>query len=153
MCHVHQFALCILLPSFWFIILITCTRTCWICICCNESCVLGTSLTYYKCVISPLFVLDATTYCCCASTEEGVVMVQRVKVKSLLTRESHYHRMCQEEATLRHSRVQLDLLRYLQKNMLVGISYLSSDFLVCFFFHLSVHSGQSVRKLWHCQKL
>ena len=42
-------------------------------------------------------------------------MVQRVKVKSLLIRESLYHRMYQEEAMLRRNRVQLDLLRYYKK--------------------------------------
>ena len=46
-------------------------------------------------------------------------MVQRVKVKSLPTRESHYHRMYQEEAMLRRNRVQLDLLRYYKKTCLL----------------------------------
>ena len=46
-------------------------------------------------------------------------MVQRVKVKSLPTQESLYHRMCQEEAMLRRNRVQLDLLRYYKKTCLL----------------------------------
>jgi len=63
-------------------------------------------------------------------------MVQRVKVKSLLTPESRYHRMCQEEAMLRHNRVQLDLQRYNYKNtcllgfpILVLISLFVSSFI------------------------
>ena len=46
-------------------------------------------------------------------------MVQRVKVKNLLTQESLYHRMYQEEAMLRRNRVQLDLLRYYKKTCLL----------------------------------
>ena len=67
-------------------------------------------------------------------------MVQRVKVKSLPTQESLYHRMCQEEAMLRRNRVQLDLLRYYKKNLLAEISDLSSDltFFASFFIHLSI---------------
>lgn len=104
-----------------------------------------------NCMTSTTILNYISTLClhgCCTSTEVGVVMVQRVKVKSLQTPESHCHRMCREEATLRHSRVQLDLLRY-YKNIFIYFLARCFDFIllacllacigVLFFIHSFVH--------------